>query len=122
MLNLLFFDYESSDTRVNFGQVCELSFILTDDRFKILEKSNFWLIKNHKEDSFFYVLPGKTLWMRIHDILEDKSRFGYMNFNGIYQLSSGKNLEIKIPCSAIKEENGRFVVTTIGRIIIPKKV
>ena len=38
MPNLLFFDYESSDTRVNFGQVCELSFILTDDRFKILEK------------------------------------------------------------------------------------
>ena len=38
MSNLLFFDYESSDHRVNFGQVCELSFILTDDRFKILEK------------------------------------------------------------------------------------
>ena len=89
---------------------------------KILEKSNFWLIKNHKEDSFFYILPGKTLWMRIHDILEDKSRFGYMNFNGIYQLSSGKSLEIKTPCSAIKDENGRFVVTTIGNIIIPKKI
>ena len=38
MTNLLFFDYETSDSRVNFGQVCELSFILTDERFKILEK------------------------------------------------------------------------------------
>ena len=38
MPNLLFFDYESSDHRVNFGQVCELSFILADDRFNILEK------------------------------------------------------------------------------------
>ena len=89
---------------------------------KILEKSNFWLIKNHKDDSLFYVLPGKTLWMRIHDILQDKSRFGYMNFNGIYQLSSGKSLEIKTPCSAMKDENGRFVVTAIGSIVIPKKV
>ena len=38
MPNLLFFDYETSDSRVNFGQVCEFSFILTDERFKILEK------------------------------------------------------------------------------------
>ena len=37
-MNFVWFDYESSDSRVNFGQVCEFSFILTDDRFKILEK------------------------------------------------------------------------------------
>ena len=37
-MNFVWFDYESSDSRVNYGQVCEASFILTDDRFKILEK------------------------------------------------------------------------------------
>ena len=37
-MNFVWFDYESSDSRVNFGNVLEASFILTDDRFKILEK------------------------------------------------------------------------------------
>ena len=37
-MNFVWFDYESSDSRVNHGQVCEASFILTDDRYKILEK------------------------------------------------------------------------------------
>ena len=37
-MNFVWFDYESSDSRVNHGQVCEASFILTDNRFKILEK------------------------------------------------------------------------------------
>ena len=37
-MNFVWFDYGSSDSRVNYGQVCEASFILTDNRFKILEK------------------------------------------------------------------------------------
>ena len=37
-MNFVWFDYESSGSRVNFDQVLEASFVLTDDRFKVLEK------------------------------------------------------------------------------------
>ena len=37
-MNFVWFDYESSGSRVNTDQVLEGSIVLTDDRFKILEK------------------------------------------------------------------------------------
>ena len=39
-MNFVWFDYESSGSRVNTDQVLENSIVLTDDRFKILEKKN----------------------------------------------------------------------------------
>ena len=39
-MNFVWFDYESSGSRVNTDQVLEGSIVLTDDRFKILEKKN----------------------------------------------------------------------------------
>ncbi len=38
-MNFLWFDYESSGSRVNFDHVLEASFVLTDNRLKILEKT-----------------------------------------------------------------------------------
>ena len=36
--NFIWHDYESSDTRVNYGQILQAGMVLTDDRFKIIEK------------------------------------------------------------------------------------
>ena len=38
MKNFLFLDYESTDTRVNTGQVIHCAFAVTDENLKIKEK------------------------------------------------------------------------------------
>ena len=52
-MNFVWFDYESSGARVNFDNVLEAAIILTDDRFKILEKIEIiigviWLLREKR--------------------------------------------------------------------------
>jgi len=89
---------------------------------KILERSPFWLIRDKDDSSLFYVLPGTMLWSRIQEILEDNSRFGYMNFNGIYSIKESKKHEIKTLANATKDENGELNIVTIGDIEILKVI
>ena len=89
---------------------------------KILERSPFWLIRDKDDSSLFYVLPGTMLWSRIQEILEDNSRFGYMNFNGIYSIKESKKHEIKTLANATKDENGKLSIVAIGDIEILKAI
>ena len=61
-MNFVWFDYESSGSRVNTDQGLEGSIVLTDDRFKILEKKQLRcrlknnIVKNSKQN-----LPLKNI-------------------------------------------------------------
>ena len=70
-MNFVWFDYESSDSRVNHGQVCEASFILTDDRFKILEfqeEKGLKLSKNELIDKRAYLKSHNPFFDNITNI------------------------------------------------------
>lgn len=83
---------------------------------KILEKANFWSIKDTTNSNLYYIIPGKVLWTRMQEIMSDNSRFGYMNFNGIYNLKKSKKIKIFTLTKAIKNEQGKFNIDEIGEI------
>ena len=87
---------------------------------KILERANFWLIRDKEDVSLYYILPGRILWSRIQEIMSDNSRFGYMNFNGIYTIKETKKHEITTLATATKDENGKINVISQGEISILK--
>ena len=89
---------------------------------KILERSNFWSIQDPEDSSILYILPGKILWSRIQEIMTDNSRFGFMNFNGIYSIKETKKNEIISLATASKDESGKINIIMNGEIQILKTI
>ena len=86
---------------------------------KIIEKSLFWIMK-HPQTSELLILPGRDLWSRSRVLLSDSSRFGYLNFNGIFDITEGE--EFKLLNFAIAEitEGKKYKITIKGELILPK--
>ena len=49
--------------------------------------------------------------------MTDNSRFGYMNFNGIYSLKETKKNEISSLATASKDESGKINIIMNGEIV-----
>ena len=85
---------------------------------KIIDRSNFWAIRDQDNDLLIYILPGKVLWSRINEILSDNSRFGYMNFNGIYELKEAKINDVVEVAEGQKDESGKITILNKGALNI----
>jgi hypothetical protein len=88
--------------------------VILETSKKIIDLSNFWGVRDPDNDFTFYILPGKVLWSRIGEILSDNSRFGYMNFNGVYELKEGKESTIMEIAIGQKDETGKITIIEKG--------
>ncbi len=86
---------------------------------KVIEKSMFWLFKN-PNTNLLYILPGRDIWLRSRNLLNDTSRFGYINLNGIFTLEEGKEFVInELP--EVKLTDGRkYIVVKKGSMQFPR--
>ena len=48
----------------------------------------------HPQTAELLILPGRDLWSRSRVLLSDSSRFGYLNFNGIFEITPGEELKL----------------------------
>ena len=92
--------------------------IILEQSKKIIDRSNFWAIRDQDNDLLIYILPGKVLWSRINEILSDNSRFGYMNFNGIYDLKEAKINDVVEVAEGQKDESGKITILNKGALNI----
>ena len=92
--------------------------IVLEQSKKIIDRSNFWAIRDQDNDLLIYILPGKVLWSRINEILSDNSRFGYMNFNGIYDLKEAKINDVVEVAEGQKDESGKITILNKGALNI----
>ena len=92
--------------------------IVLEQSKKIIDRSNFWAIRDQDNDLLIYILPGKVLWSRINEILSDNSRFGYMNFNGIYDLKEAKINDVVEFAEGQKDESGKITILNKGALNI----
>jgi hypothetical protein len=88
--------------------------VILETSKKIIDLSNFWGVRDPDNDFILYILPGKVLWSRIGEILSDNSRFGYMNFNGIYELKEAKESTIVETAIGQKDESGKITIIEKG--------
>ena len=74
----------------------------------------------HPQTSEHIIMPGRDLWSRSRVILNDTSRFGYLNFNGIFEITEGE--EFKLTNFAVSElnENKKYKVLIKGELTLPK--
>ena len=92
--------------------------VVLEQSKKIIDRSNFWAIRDQDNDLLIYILPGKVLWTRINEILSDNSRFGYMNFNGIYDLKEAKINDVVEVAEGQKDESGKITILNKGALNI----
>ena len=88
--------------------------VILESSKKIIDLSNFWGVRDPDNDFTLYILPGKVLWSRIGEILSDNSRFGYMNFNGVYELKEAKESIITEIAIGQKDETGKITIIEKG--------
>lgn len=88
--------------------------VILENSKKIVDLSNFWGVRDPDNDFTLYILPGKVLWSRIGEILSDNSRFGYMNFNGVYELKEAKESILTEIAIGQKNESGKITIIEKG--------
>ena len=86
---------------------------------RVIEKALFWVME-HPQTSELLIMPGRDLWSRSRMLMSDTSRFGYLNFNGIFDLTEGE--EFKLRNFAVSELNEikRYKVLIKGELTLPK--
>ncbi len=101
-----------SSQRVEEGIELELS-------QRIVDKAMFWLIENPQTFELL-ILPGRDLWSRSRLLLQDTSRFGYLNFNGIFDLSEGEEFKLTNFAIVSLTDKKKYKIEQKGELILPK--
>ena len=86
---------------------------------RIVDKAMFWLIE-HPQTFELLILPGRDLWSRSRLLLQDTSRFGYLNFNGIFDLSEGKEFKLTKFAIVSVTDKKKYKIEQKGELILPK--
>ncbi len=86
---------------------------------RIVDKAMFWLIE-HPQTFELLILPGRDLWSRSRLLLQDTSRFGYLNFNGIFDLSEGEEFKLTNFAIVSVTEKNKYKIEQKGELILPK--
>ena len=86
---------------------------------RIVDKAMFWLIE-HPQTFELLILPGRDLWSRSRLLLQDTSRFGYLNFNGIFDLSEGEEFKLTNFAIVSVTDKKKYKIEQKGELILPK--